>query len=279
MSRGGTFIELLVALAVESDARNAALRFLDAAAPDTRLALACRDDLAALPPMAELTDRLDTERFHFIDVCQFFRHDGAEMLKQLGLNPSSNEGAGMTEGDLRRVDWNRTLRYGNGIFDRYAAALRLPTPRERAGPMAALEVELKELQQYREGLDAGRRILLLLLPPVEKVAVAADRQRAQFQTELLAFALAGHKAGTGRYPVTLAELVPKYAAAVPTDHFTGQGFLYTTTADGYQFYSVGPDGKDHGGQFMDDEPRGDDIGVRMPNVKKRPPSPLGGAGG
>lgn len=50
------------------------------------------------------------------------------------------------------------------------------------------------------------------------------------------------------YPAALAELVPKYLAAIPTDPFDGQPMKYIRTpAGGYRAYSVWQNGIDDGG--------------------------------
>ena len=44
----------------------------------------------------------------------------------------------------------------------------------------------------------------------------------------------------------------------------GKPLIYKPTAKGYLFYSVGQNGKDDGGRWYDDDPPGDDPGVKMP---------------
>jgi hypothetical protein len=66
-------------------------------------------------------------------------------------------------------------------------------------------------------------------------------------------ALERYKAEHGAYPETLTALVPKFAAALPTDLYTGQPFRYRRTADcQFLLYSVGPDEKDDDGVKGDD---------------------------
>ncbi len=63
---------------------------------------------------------------------------------------------------------------------------------------------------------------------------------------------------------TPPRLVPKYLAKVPRDAFNEKPLVYQKTVTGYLFYSVGLNGIDDGGKFLNGEPRGDDVGVRMP---------------
>ncbi len=80
----------------------------------------------------------------------------------------------------------------------------------------------------------------------------------------VAFALALWRAEHEAYPESLGQLAPMHIAEVPSDLFTGQPLKYRRTADGYLFYSVGDNEKDEEGRSFNDDPRGDDLVVRMP---------------
>lgn len=71
-------------------------------------------------------------------------------------------------------------------------------------------------------------------------------------TRLLAceFALARYHRQFGRWPKTLAALVPEYLPAVPVDPYspTAAELKYRTTDDGYLLYSIHRDGVDHHGR-------------------------------
>ncbi len=267
--QGGTLIESLVGFAIDSIARNSALRLLEAARPTAKQALAWRDELAKLPPFSSLADKVDvSERFTFLDVCQFIRRDGAEALKGLFDGNNRDEAQEVLAASLPRLDWNKALRAGNGWYDRLAAVLRQPARAERVAALQVIDAELKELNRERTALDLGERLVVMFIPTVSKVSEAADRQEVQFRTEVLAFALAAHFADKKSYPVKLADLVPKYAAAIPGDLYSGKELIYKSSAAGYELYSVGPNGTDDGGHMLQDNPPGDDIGLRMPNEKK-----------
>jgi murein DD-endopeptidase MepM/ murein hydrolase activator NlpD len=51
-------------------------------------------------------------------------------------------------------------------------------------------------------------------------------------------------------PAALTDLVPTYLTEIPEDPITGQPLLYRAAADAYIVYSVGPDGKDDGGDLL-----------------------------
>jgi hypothetical protein len=57
-------------------------------------------------------------------------------------------------------------------------------------------------------------------------------------------ALRRYRLNVGNYPATLAPLVPQYLEAAPVDPYSGRSMIYRLSDDGYQLYSVGPDGKD-----------------------------------
>ena len=80
----------------------------------------------------------------------------------------------------------------------------------------------------------------------------------------MAIALAGYHADHDRYPAKLADLAPRYLPRIPGDLFSGKELTYKPSEKGYLFYSIGPNGKDDGGRWYDDDPPGDDPRVRMP---------------
>ncbi len=67
-----------------------------------------------------------------------------------------------------------------------------------------------------------------------------------------------HQPHQGRYPPTLADLVPKYLPEVPKDPFTGQDFPYVRPDNlKYKLYGVGPNKVDDGGVQEDNIWHGD----------------------
>ncbi len=107
-------------------------------------------------------------------------------------------------------------------------------------------------------------LISLLLPAVQQVGIAEGRVIQRMRNLEIAFALAAYRADRDSYPDSLEPLAPKYLAEIPVDLFTGQPLKYAKTAEGYRFYSVGDNEKDDEGRSHDDNPRGDDLVVRMP---------------
>src|SRR5262249_12971057 len=107
----------------------------------------------------------------------------------------------------------------------------------------------------------------LLVPSLRKVQDASERLEQTQRNLHVAFALGIFHRQEGRYPKTLDALTPRYLAEVPTDIFSGNALIYRPNDKGYLLYSVGVNGRDEGGRNTEDNPPGDDIGVRMPAAK------------
>ena len=60
------------------------------------------------------------------------------------------------------------------------------------------------------------------------------------------------------------ELAPTYLKKIPDDLFSEKPLIYRPEDKGYLLYSVGINGMDEDGRGYGDEPRGDDLSVRMP---------------
>jgi type II secretory pathway pseudopilin PulG len=114
------------------------------------------------------------------------------------------------------------------------------------------------------GKKISEILVTLLLPAVTKIQDAADRIEQTQQNLHLAFALAAYRADKGSYPEKLEALTPAYLPRVPDDLFSGGALIYQPTKDGFLLYSVGVNGRDEQGLGYEDEPRGDDLNVRIP---------------
>jgi hypothetical protein len=144
------------------------------------------------------------------------------------------------------------------------------------------EKELKELVASTKNLNALQKLFMtdegrskmigdiligLMVPAVRKVQDAWDRSAQAERNLHLAFALAAYKSEEGKYPPKLDVLAPKYLPKIPGDLYTGQPgqpLIYRPAGEGYLLYSVGANGLDERGHWLDDDPRGDDPRVRMP---------------
>jgi hypothetical protein len=115
----------------------------------------------------------------------------------------------------------------------------------------------------------GTLLVGIILPTFDTIRSASDRFEQEQRNLHLAFALAAYRCDHGRYPATLAELAPKYLTKIPDDLFSGKPLLYRPEGEDYLLHSVGPNGVDEDGHGPDDQPRGDDLSVRMPVPEPR----------
>jgi hypothetical protein len=284
VARGATLIEALVGIAIEQITSQADLAYLERANLTSGQARDRLKDLQALPPLPPLADKIDLgERFVYLDCVQRFRRGGVGALQELDGRPARKPTA-VELWALGFIDWAPAMREGNRWYDRLAAAACLQGRAERERALDRIEEELKALRKRatgpgnfawrlalgkdlpdREvGKAVGDVLISLLMPAVRKVQGAYDRAEQVRRDLHVAFALAAYRADRGRYPAKLAELAPKYLAAVPGDLFSGKPLVYRPSEEGYLLYSVGVNGKDEGGRWYDDDPPGDDPSVRMP---------------
>ena len=131
-------------------------------------------------------------------------------------------------------------------------------------PMARAKVAASNNPAKSAGEAIGNILITHMLPAARKIQNVADRAEQDQRNLHLAFALAAYRIDNGRYPPKLDLLAPKYVAAVPADLFSGKALIYHPSNGGYLLYSVGPNGKDDGGRWYDDDPPGDDPRIRMP---------------
>jgi hypothetical protein len=271
-------IEVLIGIAIDQVAANADLAYLDRAGLTAKQAQGCFKDLQGLPPMPFPGDKVDLgERFLFLDSVQLIRR---------GESPDQEKA-------LALIDWEPGLRGGNRMYDRMAAALRLEDRTKREKELDRIEEDVKALRKEagedagglpemverllnREdpgkeaGKKLGNKLICVFAPAVRKVQQAFDRVEQSQRNLHLAFALAAYRSDNGRYPAKLDELAPKYLAAVPGDLFSGKALVYRPDEKGYLLYSVGVNGRDEGGRWMDDDQPGDDLRVRMPLPELKP---------
>lgn len=282
VSRGATLIEGLVGIAICQIAHNASLALLDRPALTSKKAAQCLKDLRALPKAGPLTDKIGVaERMMGLDALQNIRRYGpgadplGRLLGEEFAFPSKQK-------VFEVIDWTAVMQTMNARYDRFAEVLGTKDRTARTKAYDKFEAELAavkkefgdeaKIKKILEGKDAGKALgkafgealMSLLSPAIHKVQQAYDRADQTAVNLQLAFALAAHQKDTGRYPAKLADLAPKYLAAVPDDLFTGKPLVYKPSEKGYLLYSFGVDGKDDGGQTYGDDPAGDDLPVKVP---------------
>ncbi len=275
-------IHALVSMAIEGIANRAELAFLGRANLDGKVLEKCLRDLDRLPPLPALAPKIDRfERVQCLNVVFLVDRVGIKYLERLASSSTKPVPDNpLTEGLVEGSNWDLALRNINWWFDRIAAALAQSDRGSRAKTIDQIE---KDLQEYKKktvasenladlligddsakGKVVGDLVICLFVPAVTKVQTAADKTQQSHKNVLAAFALAWYHADHGRYPKELSDLAPKYLAEIPQDIFSGKPLIYRLTDKGYLLYSVGPNGQDDGGRGPEDDPRGDDIAVRIP---------------
>jgi hypothetical protein len=281
-ARGPWLIESLVGVAIDGVASAGDVTFLKHADITAAQAAGCLADLQALPPMPPLAEKIEvTERALFLDTVQAIARHGRQGLDVLlpALSEDSPP-AWLKTLDLTAIDWDEALKTGNRWFDRYAEALRIDDFQKRSKALDELEGKVRELgtdvraampvaplaadARKTAGQRLGGYIFRLSRSSFPAVLWVEQRGVQLGHNVQIAFALAAHRAATGRYPAKLSELSPRYMKQVPQDAFAGRPLMYSAADQAYVLYSVGPNGKDDGGRDYRDTPEGDDLVVRMP---------------
>jgi hypothetical protein len=256
-----------------------------------------RADLANLPPMPKMADKIDTaERFMFLDCVTTMARKGLGNLGELASLTGSEalqENKGALESLMDSIgavaiDWDLILHMGNSWYDRIHDACLKPTRSERTKAWDVIDEDLKKMWKSAKDLKSlgfsmlgnprkaiservGQMFVSLLLPAISAAMTAEDRSTTLIELNDLAFALAAYRADHGSYPAKLADLSPKYMVELPKDLFNDADLHYRQEGNGYVLYSVGANGQDDGGKSfdaLDNGPPGDDLVVRVPAVVK-----------
>ncbi|MFO0964004.1 MAG: hypothetical protein U0793_00260 [Gemmataceae bacterium] len=283
IARGGCALEGLAGRLIDGVAAKGDLVFLEQAKLDAKTLRRCLRDLEALPPMPAMAEKIGLcERFVFLDLVASIARDGASAAEAVLLRGAPIPVEARADQLLKGMKWDIVLKRGNRWFDRVAATFAKDPP-ARVKEMEAIDTDLKAVGARIIPETAGKLLkdtlerraefaadvgVALFLSSLTRLIQASDRAEQVQRNGRIAFALAIYKSDHGAYPKTLGALVPKYLATVPGDFFTGKDLVYRPSETGYLFYSLGPNGKDDGGRWFDDDPPGDDPGVRMPRKKR-----------
>ncbi|NOS70807.1 MAG: hypothetical protein HOP33_12855 [Verrucomicrobia bacterium] len=107
-------------------------------------------------------------------------------------------------------------------------------------------------QSNDRAAEVARQRLCILsavfLPSYSKIIDRSVENTARMRLANAAIAIERFHMANGRFPRSLAEIIPNYAQITPTDPFNGEPLRYKSLDNGYQIYSVGKDGGDDGGR-------------------------------
>jgi hypothetical protein len=282
MTRCATTIESLTGIAIISIATNAQVVLLGQRQHSAKQIHAWRADLRKLLPLSPISDKLDLgDRFAALDGFVNAANLGAPRLHVVnGRARAAPPNASILDRLFTwSIDFDQAFRNLNRHYDEFAAAARLPNRTARKAELSRLndEIELRVatkgsiesayIGKVERGEKIGNILISLMIPTLQKLHDTMDRVEQTQANLQVAFALAAYRADTGRYPVRLDDLAPKYLPTIPGDLFSGKPLIYRPTENGYLLYSVGVNGIDEDGRWMDDDPPGDDLRVRMPMVE------------
>jgi hypothetical protein len=278
------FIHHLIGCSLEAWAARAEIAFIFYATPATSDFASCRLDLEGLPSAVSMADVLNTgERLFNLDCLNgMAQSDWALLQMPEGSEPIAGEKA-RTDALRKlaahpRIDWNGAYRVVNAYFDRLVAAQDQPTYIGRLAVVDAINAETQQectkgvrrngltrlLARRSSSEQMGRDLGAVFLGfcGISGTATMIVDCRAQMLVSLtgLAFALAGYRADHGEYPPALAAIEPVYQSPIPKDLFTDGELVYKRRNDGYLLYSLGPSGKDAGGEsYHDHEERYENV--------------------
>lgn len=293
-AQGPFVLDHLMGIAMEGMACQRHQALAAAANLSADRALRMRDTLVAMPLVPSVADKLDTgDRLECLDyLCVLARGDRYPVSELWFGGLAEEESAHRWHFRfydmvlVYLVDWNYCLRAVNEFVDELIKAHRKPTFPKRK---VAVDELRRKLEDARQGdLSSGTIPHFLVNPDRARVS----RQIAGFILELLAgthagalgvddrcfiawqlaacgYALAAHRAEHGRYPDSLAELVPRYLPAVPEDVFTPpQKVIYRRTEEEVIIYGRGANRVDDGGRLwqsppLEDGSYGDDVVFRI----------------
>ena len=123
------------------------------------------------------------------------------------------------------------------------------------------------------GLDWAGYPFAVFVRAVDPAPLIVDRG------SVVAVAIERFRRDRGTMPAGLGDLVPVYLTAVPADPYPGHDLLFRAGPGRYTIYSVGPDGKDNGGDLTSQLEgvirqgygrhviAGTDIGVRVVDLR------------
>ncbi len=161
--------------------------------------------------------------------------------------------------DARRAEQALAL----ALQTRYVEQARLPSHEQIVAEWRA-NAEFAGLPEYA----VVTRHYLRAFP---RLCEAERRRHAKLRSLITLLAAERYRQVRGRWPQTVADLVPVQLSAMPLDPFDGQPLRYRRLPDGIAVYSVGPDGNDDGGMFDTEQPLrpGADLGFRLWDVTAR----------
>ena len=139
-----------------------------------------------------------------------------------------------------------------------------------------IDEQVQQVATFRDPkFDSDHLLFRVLFPTVTKFAELSWQSVAEMRCTIAALACERYRQKRGRWPASLAELVPEYLPAIPLDPFDSQPLRLKRLPDGIVVYSIGLNRNDDGGSLKrPDNPNGTDDGFRLWDVtQRRKPAP------
>ncbi len=156
--------------------------------------------------------------------------------------------------DAAGVPWPRKAQVSAAVLDRYR-------PEQHAPPGRF------------DGIGWSGYPFAVFKRAVDPTPLIVDRASA------VAVAIERFRSARGTMPAALADLVPEYVTSLPVDPYTGRALLFRQAPRAYTIYSVGPNGRDDGGDLTSEFEQvirqgfgrrviaGADVGVRVLDLR------------
>ena len=166
-----------------------------------------------------------------------------EIAQGTGTAPPNVTGAKIAGLDIDQELFSLSLRTGPAehaaileYLSRVVQIAKLPTEQHVA--------RLNDLERTLANLPT---VVQMLAGKMSRPAEQCRRIQALLRCAAAAMGAERYRRGHGRWPASLAALVPDYLRSVPTDPYDGKPIRLSRRIDGIVVYAVGPDGRDDGG--------------------------------
>lgn len=219
-----------------------------------------REAIERQGPYPPLALALEGERLLCLDTVRMIYGDPTkspgQMIAQLGeIELTAEEVKRMEDRVGGLATRQESTELSNEIFDRAVSLSKLPV-RDALSAAAGFRDDAKSLPDRQ-------MLVSMLLPDVHRLVLNSMVVETDLAGTRLMLAIELFHAERKSYPASLADLVPDYISAIPSDPCSPAGFIYKHPepdpspdhpARPYLLYSTGYDGTDNGGVSSPEDP-------------------------
>jgi hypothetical protein len=184
----------------------------------------------------------------FADSMSGERHMGLMVFSELRAG-SAHHDMGSLTGE-QGFAWFYGSLLGRPILNRDEAAYADIMNRIVIAASVPYHEAVPELERIAEDIENLPRTCVLsrvLLPALTRACQAQARHEAMLDLLQLGILVEEYKTREGQYPATLDAVASYLGISLPVDTFTGEGYRYKPTEDGFLLYSVSHNCTDDGG--------------------------------